>query len=214
LACSNRNSSHCAESALKYFILGAFSSGLLLFGFILLYSTFGSISFECFERLDHLSSLLVSTCGYFFFSIALLFKLGSFPFHQWLCDVYEGSMLNVTAFFSTVPKLILFAFFIRLNFEVFFAKQNLLNSMFVLSALGSVCFASVVALYQKRIKRLVAYSTISHTGFIILAIACLTVESVKTTMIYLVVYILMSLTLFAILCTSSINNNKQKYIVN
>jgi NADH-quinone oxidoreductase subunit N len=214
LACLNKNSSHCAEAALKYFILGAFSSGLLLFGFILFYAAFGSISFECFERLDSTTSLLVSTCGCFFFSVALLFKLGSFPFHMWLCDVYEGSMLNVTAFFSTVPKLILFAFFIKLNFEVFFAKKYLVSTMLLFSALGSVCFASVVALYQKRVKRLVAYSTISHTGFIILAIGCMTVDSVKTTMIYLVLYILMSLTLFAILCLSSINNNKQKYIIN
>jgi NADH-quinone oxidoreductase subunit N len=82
LACLNKNSSHCAEAALKYFILGAFSSGLLLFGFILFYAAFGSISFECFERLDSTTSLLVSTCGCFFFSVALLFKLGSFPFHM------------------------------------------------------------------------------------------------------------------------------------
>jgi NADH-quinone oxidoreductase subunit N len=133
---------------------------------------------------------------------------------MWLCDVYDGSIINITAFFSTVPKVILLGFLIRITFITFSGSLDNLNLFFLLSGLGSVCFASVAALYQKRIKRLMAYSTISHTGFLFLGISCCLVDSVKACSLYICIYILMSLTLFSILFLSAMNNNQQKYLIN
>jgi NADH-quinone oxidoreductase subunit N len=214
LATFNKNSEYCAEAGVKYFVLGAFSSGLLLFGFTLFYASFGAISFESIERTNSLLHCLIAFCGCLFFSTAILFKLGSFPFHMWLCDVYDGSIINITAFFSTIPKVILLSFFIKTLYVVFSGNLDILNYILIASGLGSICFASVAALYQKRIKRLMAYSTVSHTGFLLLGICCSTVDSIKACTIYIILYILMTLTLFSILFISGIDNNQQKYLIN
>jgi NADH:ubiquinone oxidoreductase subunit 2 (subunit N) len=123
-------------------------------------------------------------------------------------------MLNVTLLFSTVPKLVLLGLFIKLNFTVFSVKTSGTNLLLLVGGLGSICFASVAALYQKRIKRLIAYSTVSHTGFLVLSVYCLTVDSAKASIIYILLYIMMSLALFSILIISSSNGNNQKYIIN
>jgi NADH-quinone oxidoreductase subunit N len=120
----------------------------------------------------------------------------------------------VTAFFSTVPKAILLGFIIKLCFIGFDKSMIELKYCFCVSGLGAVCYASVAALYQKRIKRLLAYSTISHTGFIFLAIFCLTSESIKACSIYIVLYITMTLGLFGIIFLSNISNNNKKYLIN
>jgi NADH:ubiquinone oxidoreductase subunit 2 (subunit N) len=131
-----------------------------------------------------------------------------------LCDVYDGSIINITAFFSTIPKIILLSFFIKTLFVVFSGNLEVLNFILGASGLGSICFASVAALYQKRIKRLMAYSTVSHTGFLLLGICCSTVDSIKACTVYIVLYILMTLTLFSLLFLSGINNPQQKYLIN
>ena len=214
LATFNKSSEYCAEAGVKYFVLGAFSSGLLLFGFTLFYASFGTISFESIERVNSLFHCLMAFIGCLFFSTAVLFKLGSFPFHMWLCDVYDGSMINITAFFSTIPKVILLSFFIKVLFIVFSGNMEEFNFLLVTSGLGSICFASVAALYQKRIKRLMAYSTVSHTGFLVLGIFCSSVDSIKACTVYIILYILMTLTLFSLLFLSGINNAQQKYLIN
>jgi NADH-quinone oxidoreductase subunit N len=144
----------------------------------------------------------------------MLFKLGAFPFHSWLCDVYEGTSLNITAFFSTVPKIILLCFFIKVVFMTFFGKPKFFCFLILASGLGSVCFASLAALYQKRIKRLMTYSTISHTGFLLLSVYCLSIDSIKACNIYIFLYIMSSMLFFCVLFLSGINNNTQKYLVN
>lgn len=214
LATFNKNSEYCAEAGVKYFVLGAFSSGLLLFGFTLFYAPFGTISFEYIERTNSLVHCLVAFFGCLFFSTAILFKLGSFPFHMWICDVYDGSIINITAFFSTIPKVILLSFFMKTVFVIFSGNLDVLNFLLVTSGLGSICFASVAALYQKRIKRLMAYSTVSHTGFLLLGVCCSTVDSIKACTVYILAYILMTLTLFGLLFISGINNSQQKYLIN
>jgi NADH-quinone oxidoreductase subunit N len=159
------------------------------------------------------SSILMVISGVFL-SIAMLFKLGAFPFHMWLCDVYDGSNVCITAFFSAVPKVILLGFFIKSLFYPFASDLQVVNIFLLASGLSSVCFASLIALYQKRVKRLVAYSTVSHSGFILLGLCCSTIDSVKSCLVYIVVYILMTLTLFSIMFLSGINNSQQKYIIN
>jgi len=213
LAALNRSSEFSAEASIKYFVLGALSSGLLLLGFALYYASLGAISFEFIERVGVLNQSLTASCACILFSIALLFKLGSFPFHKWLCDVYDGSVINVTAFFSSIPKLILISFFFRVVFTSFPENAEALDLLLVFTGLGSICFAAVAALYQKRLKRLLAYSAISHTGFLLMAIHCSTVDSLKACTIYIVIYALTTLSLFSVLFLSGISNSQQKFII-
>lgn len=123
-------------------------------------------------------------------------------------------MINVTAFFSTVPKVILLSFFIKTVLIVFAGDLLYLSPLLIVSGLGSICFASVAALYQKRIKRLMAYSTISHTGFLLLGLCCLTSDSIKACTVYIVLYIIMTLALFSLLFLSGLGNTQQKYLIN
>lgn len=213
LATFNKNSEYCVEAGVKYFVLGAFASGLLLLGFSLFYVSFGSLSFESIERVNTLNDSVLALAACFSFSFAIFFKLGVFPFHAWLCDVYDGSIITITAFFSAVPKVILLSFFVKVTYTVFVGFSEVFDQLLLYVGLLSVCFASVAALYQKRIKRLMAYSTISHSGFLVLGISCFTVDSVKACVVYIVIYIVMSLSLFSVLFLSSVNN-KQKYLIN
>jgi len=214
LATFNKSSEFCAEAGLKYFVLGAFSSGLLLFGFTILYATLGSLSFDTIARIDSSIHFLITLSGCIFFLSAMLFKMGAFPFHMWLCDIYDGTTINVTAFFAAVPKVVLLSFILRNTFLVFESNHTFLENLFSFAGLGSICFASVAALYQKRIKRLMAYSTISHTGFLLLGICCGTIDSIKACLLYITIYIMMTLCTFTLLFLSGFKNSQQKYIVN
>jgi NADH-quinone oxidoreductase subunit N len=214
LATFARNSEFSTEAGIKYFVLGALSSGLLLFGFSLFYAGFGCLSFESIEKANVSISCLMAVAGSFFFSVAILFKLGAFPFHMWLCDVYDGSILNVTAFFSVVPKAIMLGFFVKFVFVVISMNTAITDYLLVLAGLGSICFASVAALYQKRLKRLMAYSTVSHTGFLLIGMFCCSVDSIKACTIYIVLYILMTLSVFGVLFLGGIRNDQQRYLIN
>lgn len=214
LATFQRNSEYNAEAGLKYFVLGALTSGLLLFGFNLIYLSYGSVHFETIAKLSLVSDDYLAFWGFLFILISLFFKLGAFPFHQWLCDVYEGSLITITAFFSAVPKVILFGLFTRLSFIFFFDFFDSSQLLIAFSGLCSVAFASVAALYQKRLKRLMAYSAISHTGFILLAIGCNSIDSIKALIIYITFYIIMTLSTFAVIFIVVKNKGIPKFLVN
>lgn len=145
---------------------------------------------------------------------AFFFKLGVAPFHMWLCDVYEGCLTPVTAFFAAVPKVMLFGLIIRLCATVFLKFEDYTHEMLLFGGLLSVCFASVTALYQRRVKRLLAYSTISHTGFILLGICCGSVDSIRACVVYIIIYSLMSLSTFSIIMYASMENSILKYLIN
>lgn len=213
LAVFNKNSEFCTEAGVKYFILGSFSTGLLLLGLLMIYFCYGTLCFESIERISLYFPCLCSFVGYFFISIALLFKLGVFPFHMWLCDVYEGSIINITAFFSSIPKLILIGVFAKLSL-IIFDNFDLLKVFVTFCGLCSICFASIATLYQKRIKRMLAYSTIGHSGFLILGICCSSLYAIKAFNIYAVLYILTTLTLFSILFIANLNTTQRKYLIN
>jgi NADH-quinone oxidoreductase subunit N len=210
----NRSSEFSTEAGIKYFVLGAFSSALLLLGFLLLYLVFGTTSFETLSKLFFAPNNFLIFCGSFFVIIALFFKIGSVPFHLWLCDVYEGCLTSVTAFFSVVPKLTLLIILIKIYVFVFAEHQENLMALFIFSGFFSVCFASVAGLYQKKVKRLIAYSTISHTGFLLLGISSASTDSVKSAIIYVGLYLLASLAIFSILLLAGINKKSPKYLIN
>jgi NADH-quinone oxidoreductase subunit N len=213
LATFSRNSEYNAEAGIKYFILGALSSGFLLFGFSLIYISLGAVVFEDILKLNIFGDFMTSW-SLIFIAVALLFKIGAFPFHQWLCDVYEGVLVTVTAIFSVVPKAILFALFIRLSFMLFNSFTDKIELLILFSGLSSIGLASIAALYQKRLKRLLAYSAISHSGFILLAISCNSIESIKASVIYIIIYLIMTTALFGVIFLVLRTNNLPKFLIN
>ena len=192
------------EAGLKYFVLGSFSSCLLLFGFSLIYTALGSISFETIQLLlNHQHYFSMTLFGLFFVLTAFLFKIGAAPFHMWLCDVYEGSLTPVTLFFATVPKIIIFYVLLKLLFSVF-STENISWSFFCqMVGFFSVGLASIAALFQKKTKRLLAFSAVSHSGFLLLAASCFSFFSLKSIFFYLLVYIFMNISVFSIVLATT-----------
>jgi NADH-quinone oxidoreductase subunit N len=153
--------------------------------------------------------------GIVFIMIAFLFKTGAAPFHIWLCDVYEGSLLSVTLMFSSLPKIILFGLITKLFHFIFIDIFMTISNLFLLSSIASICIGSIAAIYQKRIKRLLGYSTINHTVFILLAIAIPSMEATKILSFYIIIYTTLTLLLFALLIYCSISTKKSyKYLTN
>lgn len=220
LAAYKRNSEFSTESGLKYFILGAFSSGLLLFGISLLYGFSGSTSFEDLAKLfvnygyapnPSNNAILV---GLIFIAAALLFKLTAAPFHMWAPDVYEGAPTAVTAFFAIVPKVAIFSILIRLFFYTFYDFIGFWQQIFIFTAICSMLVGSFAALYQTKIKRLLAYSSIGHIGYLLIGLASGTLESFEGLLLYLFIYIVMTIVLFTIILNVRVHktNEKIKYI--
>jgi NADH-quinone oxidoreductase subunit N len=204
LAAYKRNSEFSGEAGLKYFILGAFSSGLLLFGSSMLYGFTGMTNFEDIAKLllglgasgDTLSynGILI---GILFISIALLFKVAAAPFHMWSPDVYEGAPTPITAFFSSVPKVALLALYIRLFFYTFYDFIPMWQELLLICAIISMIWGSIAALSQRRIKRLMAYSGIVNVGYMLVAIASGTITSIVGLLVYLVIYVIMTIGFFS-----------------
>ena len=211
----NRNSEFSIEAGLKYFVFGGIISCFLIFGITLIYLIFGSTNFEIIASMIFLQNDSLWFIGILFILIALLFKIGAVPFHSWLCDVYDGSMLIVTMLFSSAPKIILYSFVIKFCFLIFFDFSLIWSNIFVCVSLLSIVVGSISALYQKRVKRLFAYSTIAHTGFILLGVVCCSLQSVKAMSVYIIIYSILTITTFAFLLNSSIaNHNYPKYLTN
>lgn len=205
LAALKRNSLYSVEAGLKYFILGAFSSGILLFGISILYGFTGVTGFE------DLSKLLISmSSNDFIFSsgillgvicigVGLLFKIYAVPFHVWVPDVYQGSPTIITAYFAIVPSISVFTLIIRFFITTLHDLIEYWQPIFVVCAVASMLLGSIAALSQKRIKRLIAYSAIGHVGYILIGLASGTPEGIRGVLIYIVIYITMSIAFFSIL---------------
>lgn len=202
LAAIKRNSEFSTEAGLKYFLLGAFSSGLLLFGCSLVYGFTGVTNFselaEIFTGVPVAASLPACQLGMVFLMVGFLFKISAVPFHMWSPDVYEGAPTPITAFFLIVPKAALFGVFLRLFLESFYDFMVPWQKMLVLASIGSMIVGSGAALSQTRLKRLLAYSSIGHGGYLLAGFACGTVEGVQALLVYLFVYIAMNLNMFAL----------------
>jgi len=214
LATFQRDKYSNTEAGLKYFLLGALSSGILLLGCTLLYLYTGEITFYgihnfiYFSYSDQFPTLL----GGLFLIIGILFKLAAAPFHNWAPDVYEGTSTIITGFFSIVPKLATFSVLITLLYYVF----NNLDFYFILviSIISSFIIGSIGGLYQTKIKRLFAYSAIGHVGFILLGlISGYNLLNLQSSLIYLVIYIIMNFITFSILLYFYDNNITGNFIV-
>ena len=190
------------ESAIKYFSLGAVASGSLLLGITILFGLIGSLDFLEIQNylgsnasLGPIFELKFSLILIFF---AFFFKISAFPCHVWVADVYEGCWSPITAFFSIVIKASLLLFFIRILFDVFFNTLVVFKPVFVVVSIGSMVVGSLSALKQVRIKRFLAYTSISQVGFILLGVSSGNILGLSASLMYLVLYIIMNLLFFTI----------------
>ena len=199
MAAFKRDSAYSTEAGLKYFLLGSFSSTLLLFGVSLLYGFFGTtnltvLSLLLFEMNDFKT---LADIAFFLILIGLLFKLAAAPFHIWSPDVYEGSPLNSTIFFAIVPKISILVFLFRIYGAVAH-NSDIWGVALLVSSIFSVIIGSFVTLKQKRLKKLLAYSGINHVGYLLLGASMFTPESVSAVFFYLFSYMITGLCIWGI----------------
>lgn len=197
----NRNSGDASEAAMKYFVLGAIASGMLLYGMSMLYGLSGSLILADIATAvtNAGDSRIGMVFALVFILVALAFKLGAVPFHMWVPDVYQGSPTAVTVFLGTAPKLAGFAMIMRLLVEAMADLQTDWQGMLIILAVLSMATGNVIAIAQSNIKRMLAYSTISHVGFILLGILAGTAEGYSSAMFYTIAYAIMSLGGFGII---------------
>ena len=202
LATLYRNSESATAAGLKYFLLGGLSSALILLGTALIYTSTGLTQFEGIYNLisvsgaeDYTTSL---TLGMLLIGIGFLFKVASAPFHNWAPDVYDGTPTIVTSWLSTMPKISIFAFLLELQSGMQL-EANTWKSLLLVASLLSLIVGTVLGLSQSRIKRLLTYSTISHVGFLLLALAINSEESIESFLFYLFQYSLTNLNVFLVL---------------
>ena len=198
IAAFRRDSLKSTEAGLKYFVLGALSSGLFLYGASLVYGFSGTTNFLGIAKVVELEGMSTGILfGLIFLLVGMAFKISAVPFHMWTPDVYEGSPTPVTAFFSTVPKLAAIAMLARLLFgafgDAFFEWQQII----VFLSISSMLVGSIAAIGQNNIKRLMAYSSISHIGFALIGIAAGTSNGLSAVIIYMLIYVVANFGVFA-----------------
>ena len=191
----NRDNPNASEAAMKYFVLGAIASGMLLYGISMVYGMTGSLNLaevsNAISQQKEMNTVLVF--GLVFIVIGLSFKLGAVPFHMWIPDVYHGAPTIVTSYIASAPKIAGFAMVIRLLVEGMGHMQADWQGMFIILAVLSMGLGNVIAIAQSNLKRMLAYSTISHVGFILLGILAGTAEGYSAAMFYTLTYAMMSL---------------------
>ena len=207
LVALNRDSSVSSEAAMKYFVLGAIASGMLLYGMSMLYGATGSLDHTEIASFVSQGSTddIVLKFALVFIVIGLAFKLGAVPFHMWVPDVYHGAPTAITLFISTAPKIAAFAMLMRLLVEGLGGLLVHWQDMLIIIAVLSIIAGNVIAIAQTNLKRMLAYSTISHVGFLMLGIIAGTSEGYSAGMFYVIVYALMSLAAFGMIILLSRN---------
>jgi NADH-quinone oxidoreductase subunit N len=209
LVAIRRTSSISTERALKYFLLGAFSSGIFVFGVALIYNETGSFMYASINRYFWGSRLeYTAVVGVLLILRSLLFKLGSVPLHQWVPDVYEGRSSLVGAYFSTVPKFAIILILIRACQVPFAFLFEWWAPFLLFSALVSLLVGTFGALGQQKIKRFIAYSSIGHSGFLLLGLSVGTIESLFSVIFYSIFYLIRTLLLWLVLISFSKYVNK------
>ncbi len=196
----NRDNGDASEAAMKYFVLGAIASGMLLYGMSILYGLSGSLDITVIAKTTIVggASNIGLVFALVFIIVALSFKLGAVPFHMWLPDVYQGSPTTVTSYISTAPKIAGFAMIMRLLVEGMGGLHGDWQMMLVILAVLSMALGNVIAIAQTNIKRMLAYSTISHVGFILLGILAGNAVGYAAAMFYTLAYAMMTLGGFGI----------------
>lgn len=195
IAAFRRDSTRSSEAGLKYFVLGALSSGMLLYGCSMVYGFAGSTGFETlaglFSRADAAPEIGVIV-GLVFVIAGLAFKISAVPFHMWTPDVYQGAPTPVTAFFAIAPKVAAMALFVRVLVGPFFDLFQQWQQIVVFIAILSMILGAFAAIWQTNIKRLLAYSSIGHVGFALVGLAAGSTDGVRGIAIYMAVYLVMT----------------------
>ena len=208
LATFNRDQLKSSEAGLKYFVLSALSSGLLLYGCSLIYGFSGSTNFNVISGQLN-SNEYVLTFGIVFILVGLAFKISAVPFHMWAPDVYEGSPTSVTLFFTMVPKIAALTVFIRFLYVPFLNLIDQWQMIIIFLSIASMLFGAIAAIGQTNIKRLVAYSSIGHIGYTLAGLATGSNEGIQSSIIYISIYVIMNLALFS--CLLMLKRNDQYY---
>mgnify|MGYP001189283643 CR=1 FL=1 len=212
IAAINRDNIKSSEAGLKYFILGALSSGLLLYGMSLVYGAVGDTSFSSISMAssDGMSNLML--IGLVFMLSGLAFKISLVPFHMWTPDVYEGAPTPVTAFFAIVPKLAAITILLRFTFTAFDDAITSWQQIIIILSLLSMILGSFAAIMQFNIKRLMAYSSIAHMGYALVGLSSGILEGISSVLIYMVVYMIMNLGAFIIILSMRRDNQSVEEI--
>jgi NADH-quinone oxidoreductase subunit N len=197
LAAMNRDNARSSEAGLKYFVLGALSSGMLLYGASLVYGFTGTVSFPGIAAALKAGSGLGVIIGMVFITAGLAFKISAVPFHMWTPDVYEGAPTPVTAFFAAAPKLAAMALTVRVFIGAFPAITADWRQIIVFVAIASMVLGAFAGIGQRNIKRLMAYSSISHVGYALVGLAAGTLNGVNGVIVYMTIYLAMTIGVFA-----------------
>src|SRR6201994_755529 len=198
VAASNRDNAKSTEAGLKYFVLGALSSGMLLYGASLIYGFTGTVSFAGIAAAAKTGSVGI-VFGLVFLLAGLCFKVSAVPFHMWTPDVYEGAPTPVTAFFASAPKVAALAVFTRVALTAFPGIVGQWQQIVVFVSIASMALGSFAAIGQTNIKRLMAYSSIGHMGFALVGLASGTAEGAQGVLVYIAIYVAMTLGSFAVI---------------
>ena len=208
LASFNRDEIKSSEAGLKYFVLSALSSGLLLYGCSLIYGLSGSTNFEIiansFNQFEY-----GLTLGIVFILVGLAFKISAVPFHMWAPDVYEGSPTSVTLFFATIPKIAALTIFIKFLYIPFINMIDQWQMIILFLSIASMLFGAIASIGQINLKRLIAYSSIGHMGYALAGLVVGTNEGIESSIIYISIYMVMNLALFS--CLFMLKRNNKYY---
>jgi len=196
VAAFDRDNLRSAEAGLKYFVLGALSSGMLLYGSSLIYGFTGTVKFAGIAQAAADGGIGV-TVGLVLLFAGLCFKVSAVPFHMWTPDVYQGAPTPITAFFASAPKVAAIAVFMRVSLTAFPAIAAQWQQIIVFVAIASMALGSFAAIGQRNIKRLMAYSSIGHMGFALIGLAAGTSEGIQGVLVYMAIYVAMTLGTFA-----------------
>ncbi len=200
VASFDRDSRRSSEAGLKYFVLGALASGMLLYGASLVYGFSGTTNFAGLATAlsaGHTSPGML--IGLIFVVVGLAFKVSAVPFHMWVPDVYEGAPTPVTAFFSVAPKMAAVALFVRFLIEPFGPMLGEWRQIIVFLSIASMVLGSVAAIAQTSIKRLMAYSSIGHVGYALIGLAAGTQDGIRGVLVYMAIYLFMNAGTFAVI---------------
>lgn len=209
LAAMKRGDMRAQESGMKYFILGAIASGLFLYGASLIYGFTGTTNFLRLAEMGVENASQVPpglVIGMIFLLVGLFFKISAAPFHMWTPDVYEGAAKPVVAFFATSAKVAAAVVFMRISVQVLGGYESALQQVIIAAAVLSLAFGAFGALMQRNIKRLMAYSSIGHMGFVLVGLAAGGVNGAEAAMIYLSIYVLMNIGMFAFITVMQIRD--------
>ncbi len=208
LASFNRDNLLSSESGVKYFVLSALSSGLLLYGCSLIYGFTGTTNFNVIASNLNLDNYIL-TFGIVFILVGLAFKISAVPFHMWAPDVYQGAPTSITSFFAILPKIAALTVFIRFLYVPFINIVDQWLMIIIFLSIASMLFGAIAAIGQKNLKRLIAYSSISHMGYALAGLSTGTQEGITSSILYITIYIFMNLAFFS--CLFMLKKNEKYY---